>query len=324
MSWPTIWYLVHNADDHLQCILGVHNAWYESSQFPDVRPPQSEFNIALWNVVYYGEALQLLAGDVAIQRHLQVIEDKLMDFHHKWARDVANQATTLTLPDVEELGEANPENDDDEELQSVQPFANRALPMWKSAKDRLKLMVVHFDVIKIINAYYREANLKMLTIKILLGPKINTTMLTWKGLLQDEKYIKPINNFNPYHIPTSEEISRGSVRQPGSQEGYFYDTRTAEESWWIDSIKWLQGSLPRWPYDFGDKFIRLEGWHVVWPRQINWVHQEQDKLTECIRSKIEELRDIDDESPKSPGSIFCTALPRCLNPCTKAPCSIRS
>ena len=26
--------------------------------------------------------------------------------------------------------------------------------MWKSAKDWLKLMVVHFDAIKIINAYY--------------------------------------------------------------------------------------------------------------------------------------------------------------------------
>ena len=66
-------------------------------ELKEPRPPQSEFDIALRNVGYYGEALQLLAGGVAIQRHLQVIEDKLMDFHHKRARDVANQAATPML-----------------------------------------------------------------------------------------------------------------------------------------------------------------------------------------------------------------------------------
>lgn len=262
-------------------------------ELKEPRPPQSEFDIALRNVGYYGEALQLLAGGVAIQRHLQVIEDKLMDFHHKRARDVANQAATPTLPDVEELGEANPENDDDEELQSVQPFANRALPMWKSTKDWLKLMVVYFDAIKIINAYYREANLKTLTIKILLGPKIDTTMLTWKGLLQDEKYIKPINGFNPFHIPTSEEIIQFLEDQLGNldlKKGTFTILELQKK---VDGLIQSSGSKAVSPVDL----ITLETSLLSGLRV--GMSPDQDKLTKCIRSKIKELRDIDDESPES-------------------------
>jgi hypothetical protein len=258
-------------------------------------PTQSEFEIALRNVVYYGDALQMLAGGVAIQRHLQVIEDELIDFHHKRARDVANQAATPMLPDVEELIEANPENGDDEELQSVQPFANRALPMWKSAKDWLKLMVVHFDATKIISGYYREAKLNTLTIKILLGPKFDTTMLTWKGLLQDEKYIKPIIGFNPYHIPTSEEIIQFIEDQLGNLDLEKGTCTIIELQKKVDGLIQSSGSKAVSPVDLETLETSLSGLRVG-------ISPDQDELTKCIRSKIEELRGIDDESPKSPES----------------------
>jgi hypothetical protein len=79
-----------------------------------VNPVQSVFDGAVQKVVCYGEALQTMAGGVAIQRHFQVIEDELSILHHKRTRDVANQTATL-LPTVE----TKQEHDHDVKLQSV-------------------------------------------------------------------------------------------------------------------------------------------------------------------------------------------------------------
>lgn len=46
-------------------------------------PVQSDFDRAVRKVVYYGEALQMMAGGIAIQRHFHVIEDELSILHHK-------------------------------------------------------------------------------------------------------------------------------------------------------------------------------------------------------------------------------------------------
>lgn len=171
------------------------------------RPVQSNFESVLRFVAVYGEALQMIAGGVAIQRHLQVIEDEITISHHKRAREVANQAATRTpTPDLE----TDPDLEIDIELESVQPFAfrdGRALPMWKAAKEWLKLMVVHFDAVKIVNAYYQEAKLTGLTIKILMPPQYDDNMLKWKELLESPEYLSLMtDDFNPLNSITSNSI----------------------------------------------------------------------------------------------------------------------
>ena len=145
---------------------------------------------------------------------------------------------------------------------------------------------------KVIFLMYLEANLKMLTIKILLGPKIDTTMLTWKGLLQDENYIKPIIGFNPFQMPTSEEIIQFLEDQLGNLD-LKKDTFTILElQKKVDGLIQSSGSKAVFPIDLITLETSLSGLRIG-------MSSDQDKLTEYIRSKIEELRDIYDESPES-------------------------
>jgi hypothetical protein len=78
------------------------------------KPDQSVFDTAVQSVVSYGGALQTMAGGVAIQRHLQVIEDELTISHHERANQIA-------ILDVE----TKQEHLDDVELRNVQPFSIR-------------------------------------------------------------------------------------------------------------------------------------------------------------------------------------------------------
>jgi hypothetical protein len=72
--------------------------------------------------------------------------------------------------------------------------------MSKAAKDWLKLMVVQFDAIKIIAAFYND--LPERKIEIIKSPQPDEQMLSWKDLLRDANYINKFNNQGP----TSENI----------------------------------------------------------------------------------------------------------------------
>ena len=167
------------------------------------KPDRYLFDNVLRKIGCIGEFLQTMAGSVAIQRHLIVIEDKLT-IHRKRARDVSNQTPSNI--------ETKPENDVelDVELQSVQPFAvhdGKPLPMSKAARDWLKLMVVQFDALKIVSSHFRKANMTKLIIKIISPPVSDVKMLSWKDLLRDTKYMKfRDTDSNLLDYPTAEEV----------------------------------------------------------------------------------------------------------------------
>jgi hypothetical protein len=173
------------------------------------KPNRAVFDNAVRKIGCFGEFLQTMAGSVAIQRHLKVIEDELLIFHSR-AREVANQTPSNI--------ETKPENDIelDVELQSVQPFVihdGKQLPMWKAAKDWLKLMVVHFDALKIVNSHFKVTKVTKITIKIISPPVTDSKMLSWKDLLQDTKYMKfrnadpnPFSSKYPDPDPTAEDV----------------------------------------------------------------------------------------------------------------------
>ena len=170
-------------------------------------PDRNVFDNAVWNVCCYGEVLQMMAGGVAIQRHFQVIEEELSLSHFELKCDITKQTRNFEVNEEDGV-EVNEE--DDVELQNLQPFAVRdgkALTMSKAAKGWLKLMVVHFDAIKIVYSHYKNTEMSQLIVKILRPPKLDDKMLPWEELLRDVKYIeaRKFDPFNPLFM-TSESI----------------------------------------------------------------------------------------------------------------------
>lgn len=253
-----------------------------------INPDRSSFDDTVREVVIYGEALQLMAGGVAIQRHFQVIENELTISHHKRTRDIANQTTTL--PDVET------EREHDIELQSVQPFAIRdgkALTMSKAANHWLKLMVVQFDATKLVNAHYDLTKMTKMTIKILEPPQPDDKMLSWKNLLRDENYIDlRIRKFNPFSSVDIIQFLEKHAESLGANKG----TTTIEEMSTVVN-KLLQSSSSEAVSLDGPQYmeIQLSGLR-------EGMSPDQGEITRCISNKIQQLKNIDDEPSKSSDS----------------------
>jgi hypothetical protein len=64
------------------------------------------------------------------------------------------------------------------------------MPLWKSYKDWLRLMVVHFDAVEILNSYITgpHFNHDTISIKILMPPPVGGAMLPWQVLLKDSNH----------------------------------------------------------------------------------------------------------------------------------------
>ena len=254
------------------------------------KPKRFTFDQTVRQVVIYGEALQMMAGGVAIQRHFQVVEEELILSHHQRARDIANQAATL--PEEEE--ETKCEHDD-VELQSVQPFAIRdgnALTMSKAAKHWLKLMVVQFDAIKIVDAYYEAAAMTKVTIKIIQPPPLDDKMLTWKDLLQDAKYIKPKNKLSP----TSESIVKFLEQQLD-----MLGVKRGE-----NSILDMQHSVNTLVQSSSSEAVSSDDLQTLEVQLLGFrkgMSPDQDELTCRISMKINQLKkNVDDKSSNSESS----------------------
>ena len=252
-------------------------------------PDRPVLDAAVRNVAIYGEALQMMAGGVGIQRHFQIVEGELCKFHHKRTRDVLNQTEALQNAVTEEELE-------DVELQSVQPFFIRdgkALPMWKAAKDWLKLMVVHFDAIKIVSAHCNSALETKFTIKILLAPEPDPKMLTWKDLLRDAKYIesetkKSIRKDNP--TPTTENI----INFFEKNEAILGDTKGKSS---IVDMKQTINQLIQ--ASSSSEAVSPDDLTIMKSQLSNLrggMSPDQEELTERIIGKIEELKGIGDGS----------------------------
>jgi hypothetical protein len=100
----------------------------------------SEFESYLAAVLTYGTALQLLVRGSAIDKHLMAIEPLLSDHRRDKRADVKLETRgtdKVTVKTAEEEVDVDLEGNIDQ-------------PLWKSYRDWLRLMVVHFDAVSIL------------------------------------------------------------------------------------------------------------------------------------------------------------------------------
>jgi hypothetical protein len=148
----------------------------------DVPIEESEqFKTKLVAVLLNGYALQKISRGSAIENHLKTIAPLLCD-HRRAQEDMK------AMPEMNDM-EVNEERDD--ELEGVQPAViqpdGEPMPLWKSYRDWLRLMVVHFDAAEILVAHITgpHFNHDNISIKILVSPPVGQAMLPWQTLLKD-------------------------------------------------------------------------------------------------------------------------------------------
>jgi hypothetical protein len=135
-------------------------------KFDNAGPMESEsFNLYVGRVGLAGDALQRMVGGQIIEVHMKVITTAL------------NKSSRATL-------DTNQEPEWDEELYRI----GSALPMWEAYCEWLRLMVVHFDAVRILITHLSKASFPEVTIKVITAPPPDNTLLPWKELLQNERY----------------------------------------------------------------------------------------------------------------------------------------
>ena len=72
--------------------------------------------------------------------------------------------------------------------------------MWQAYYEWLKLMVVHFDALRILISFQERVR-KPITIKIISTPQPDKSLMPWKKLLENERY------FHNQLLPTSAIIA---------------------------------------------------------------------------------------------------------------------
>lgn len=148
----------------------------------------SEFKSRLAAVLTYGTALQLIARGSMIEKHLKAIEPLLGDHRRDKTADIKLQTMT------DERGE-----EVDVELERVRSTTHGTMvhPLWKSYRDWLRLMVVHFDAVAILAGHVASSSFqaKEISIKILSAPRPSQAMLSWENLLNSKHF--------PAHTPNT-------------------------------------------------------------------------------------------------------------------------
>jgi hypothetical protein len=152
-------------------------------QISEVDQKLSKF---VYRVAFFGSALQSIANGSIIETHLQAIAPLLAiaDNHAKIARQQVGE---------KEREEEEEEEDDDVDLATIQPHTTvynkdwgpQPLPLWKSYRNWLRLVVSDFDaVIHLTNYISRIRPTPLaLSIKIDAVPDQGKKMLRWTELL---------------------------------------------------------------------------------------------------------------------------------------------
>jgi hypothetical protein len=143
---------------------------YNSAQQP------SNYKRDLYRAMFYGEALHQLARSDAISTHLKAIEHLLADCRLDKMADVTIGKMTGDVDDVEP------------ELNWVQPFTiheeDQVWPLWKSYLDWLRLVVVPFDAVMVLEDHVAKHQFAEISIKILAAPHPGDKILPWTKLLE--------------------------------------------------------------------------------------------------------------------------------------------
>ena len=123
--------------------------------------------VAISNI---GSALRAMVRGGAIKKHLKLIANFFPD-----------RPTVTKCVDERE-------DEEDEELCAVQPFAlhqGQPLPKWKAYSNWLALMVTHFDAVQVLATFVLKTPVPLvnLTLEDLSPSQPDRTMLSWKRLL---------------------------------------------------------------------------------------------------------------------------------------------
>lgn len=275
----------------------------------------ADFKKNLTLVFLKGYGLQKIAKGAALRMHLKNISFLLNGHrgHH------FNRQTSVLKARIEGENEEL-EAESDEELEAVQPSVIAAeglpIPLWKSYRDWLKLMVVHFDAVEILAKYVTgtQSNFSAISIKILVSPPVDKTMLPWKELFADPTLFPTKNAQDPCCTKTNDQIIDffSNVTKSNPTESLKY--ATAAKDWWgehdvestIEQITSLKNSTLPGFRDFADKLHeKLRGWTT----------QSPETLTNDITNSIQSLCDnafifhsfIQKGGEKFTGTLHCEA-----------------
>jgi hypothetical protein len=218
----------------------------------DSTPCSAEFKKSVELVMMCGYALQRLAHGAALRMHLKTIAPLLM--HSKFP---SLQEMPMPAP-----GEAE---EQDEDLKAVQPFVNVngvvQTRLWKSFIEWLGLIMVHFDAVEILVHYFTGQDLpeKDISIHILVPPRVDKCLLSWRELLNDSTLFPTKTKWNPPGRHASADITNtGILAFLDNALDNASDSHTQAndvKKWWdkrnlsstIDSLEKLKSSkLPGW------------------------------------------------------------------------------
>ena len=168
--------------------------------------PSEQFEQTLVKVLLNGFALQRIAKGSALRMHMRTIEAKLADHRRP------DMSPGETAEKDEEWGEEQDERD--EELEAVQPYTVSVkknvpvpVPLWKSYRNWLNLMLIYFDAVDVLVEYITGPNFiyKKISLKILVVPPRDPALLPWSELFTDSKLFPAENEIDPSPT-TNDEI----------------------------------------------------------------------------------------------------------------------
>lgn len=246
--------------------------------------PHSNSKTSLDNVLLYGLALQKLSKSSALQTHLQAIAPSLED--HRRAHTL-----TSTLNN-EQDGACN---ELDEELAAVQPYVTTdkgaMIPLWRSYRDWLRLIVVHFDAAHLLGRYFAEPPLQSQTIsfKILVAPYVDKILLPWNTLLTSPHFPTGDQDATNEEIVQflTDSISANPTKALGSAKGLstVWEKLNKEK---VDKEKWNK-QLERVKQEVKNlRKSKLPGWSDHADDLGNWLENLQSSDDSKLESKMTE------------------------------------
>lgn len=150
-----------------------------------------------------GHALLRIARGSAFEMHLQNIATLLEDHRDT---EISMPMSNLAMEEEEDV-----EKEDEVLGEELLPVLSNItdlgepMPLWKTYRDWMRLMVVHFDAAIILTRYSSSQTLpKIISVNILLTPRVDEACLSFTELLNDPNLF-PITDLSGKLDPTSND-----------------------------------------------------------------------------------------------------------------------
>jgi hypothetical protein len=176
-----------------------------------------QFTRHVRHAVLIGNGLRKMAKGAALGMHLRTIEAKLVDHRRP--------DMSMPMQNAEKDEKQSEEQDErDEELEAVQPSAlsmkqnvSVPVPLWKSYRNWLNLMVIHFDAVYTLFGYITGPTFddhRMISLKILVAPPPDRALLPWHELFTDSKLFPTETEADP--LPTTNDKILEFLKDPAN------------------------------------------------------------------------------------------------------------